>query len=63
MMNIEDEVDNNSIQNFQIIHIMPEAMGVFHIAKEKHLEFKIKIEQILNTADDKYRGILLKCIV
>ena len=56
MMNIEDEVDNNSIQNFQIIPIMPEAMGVFHIAKEKHLEFKIKIEQILNTADDKYRG-------
>ena len=54
-MNIEDNTDINSVENFQIIPIMPEAIAVFQIGKEKHLEFKEKIEHLMDTADDKYR--------
>jgi len=54
-MNTEDKTNINSVENFQIIPIMPEAMAVFQIDKEKHQEFKSKIEHLMDTADDKYR--------
>ena len=32
--------NNNSVENYQIIPIMPEAMAIFQIDKKKHQEFK-----------------------
>tara|TARA_Y100000994_G_C15635089_1_gene418775 strand:- start:246 stop:959 length:714 start_codon:yes stop_codon:yes gene_type:complete len=54
-MNIENNTNNNSVENYQIIPIMPEAMAIFQIDKKKHQEFKAKIEHLMDTADDKYR--------
>ena len=54
-MNIKDDTNINSVESFQIIPIMPEAMAVYKIDKEKHQEFKAKIEHLMDTADDKYR--------
>ena len=54
-MGKEDKTNISSVENFQIIPIMPEAMAVFQIDKEKHQEFKVKIEHLMDTADDKYR--------
>ena len=42
-MSKEDKTNISSVENFQIIPIMPEAMAIFQIDKEKHQEFKAKI--------------------